>query len=336
MSFCPVCGAHHDPKIPCADRAGELLRDAGIKPKPMGKKELQKNIKKANRGLMILIVLVLSLFAVAILLHYLGFLRGDPWSARDDIVSGNWWLNKREYDKAIADYTQAIKSWGLSKENLSIAYYGRGSAWYGKEDFKNAVADFSEAIRLGPRSEAYYARGMSWLYAGGYNKAISDFNEAIRIYPQFAAAYMVRGVTEYIKGEFSSAATDLAKSQQFNADFYTAIWLYLAREHDHVNGKAELAVNSRGLDTKKWPGVVVRVYLGMADPSTITSKVEEADLDSREEQMCEANFFLGEWHFVNNRKELAQKNLAKAQSSCPMHSFEYSAASIDLSRLEHK
>jgi len=67
MSFCPVCGAHHDPKIPCADRAGELLRDAGIEPKPMAEKELKKTIKKANRSMVIFLIVVLSLLLLTVL-----------------------------------------------------------------------------------------------------------------------------------------------------------------------------------------------------------------------------------------------------------------------------
>ncbi|HAM51849.1 MAG TPA: hypothetical protein DCP92_14620 [Nitrospiraceae bacterium] len=67
MSFCPVCGAHHDPKMPCADRAGELLRDAGIEPRAMGKKELKTTIKKANRSMVIILILVLSFLLLTVL-----------------------------------------------------------------------------------------------------------------------------------------------------------------------------------------------------------------------------------------------------------------------------
>jgi predicted nucleic acid-binding Zn ribbon protein len=70
MSFCPVCGAHHDPEMPCADRAGELLRNIGISPAPMGKKDLNKTIKKANRSLVVLLIVVLSLFLLSILISY--------------------------------------------------------------------------------------------------------------------------------------------------------------------------------------------------------------------------------------------------------------------------
>jgi hypothetical protein len=42
MPFCPICGAHHDPNMLCIDRAGEALKDMGVK-------QPQKELKKAHR-----------------------------------------------------------------------------------------------------------------------------------------------------------------------------------------------------------------------------------------------------------------------------------------------
>ncbi len=68
MSFCPICGTHHDPNFPCADRAGELLRDAGIEPKPMPEKEFKKTVKEANRSMIIIVIVVVGLILLTMLL----------------------------------------------------------------------------------------------------------------------------------------------------------------------------------------------------------------------------------------------------------------------------
>lgn len=68
MSFCPICGTHHDPNFPCADRAGELLRDAGIEPKPMAEKEFKKTIKKANRSMIVVLIVVLTVLLLTVLI----------------------------------------------------------------------------------------------------------------------------------------------------------------------------------------------------------------------------------------------------------------------------
>ena len=68
MSFCPICGTHHDPTFPCADRAGEVLRDAGIEAKPMAEKEFKETVKKADRSMIILVIVVAGLMLLALLL----------------------------------------------------------------------------------------------------------------------------------------------------------------------------------------------------------------------------------------------------------------------------
>ena len=53
---------------------------------------------------------------------------------------------KKEYDKAIADYTEAIR---LDPKNAR-AYTNRGGLGR-QEEYDKAIADFTEAIRLDPK-----------------------------------------------------------------------------------------------------------------------------------------------------------------------------------------
>lgn len=70
-TFCPICASHHDPSIGCADRVGEALREAGIERQPMGKVELETTVKKANRVVVVSVIVVLSLLFLTILLALL-------------------------------------------------------------------------------------------------------------------------------------------------------------------------------------------------------------------------------------------------------------------------
>lgn len=56
--FCPICKTYHDPNVVCTDRTGELLRAAGIEPKPMAEKEFKETTKKANRSLLLFVLVV--------------------------------------------------------------------------------------------------------------------------------------------------------------------------------------------------------------------------------------------------------------------------------------
>jgi hypothetical protein len=72
MSFCPKCGAHHDPNFPCVDRAGELMRDMGVeKLSKMSKQEFKILEKKADRSMLKILLTVIVgflLFLVTIII----------------------------------------------------------------------------------------------------------------------------------------------------------------------------------------------------------------------------------------------------------------------------
>ena len=137
--------------------------------------------------------------------------RGTPWSRKND------------YDKAIADYTEAIKldprTWRLStaaaspgttKKNttrrspisprpsgsiptIADAYAERGRAWASKNDDDKAIADYTEAIRIDPRTRCFQRPWLRWSRKNEYDKAIADYTEAIRLDPKTARLAHNRG-----------------------------------------------------------------------------------------------------------------------------------------------
>ncbi len=61
----------------------------------------------------------------------------------------------QEYDKVIADYTEAIR---IDPKNAGV-YTTRGFAWALKQEYDKAIADFAEAIRIQPENhDAYIGR----------------------------------------------------------------------------------------------------------------------------------------------------------------------------------
>ncbi|GHV69718.1 hypothetical protein AGMMS49928_13270 [Spirochaetia bacterium] len=112
---------------------------------------------------------------------------------------------KKDYDRAIADYTAAIRL----NPQYAIAYYNRGNSYYDKKDYDRAIADYTEAIRLNPQyASAYYNRGNLYRDKKDYDRAIADYTEAIRLNPQFANAYYNRGLTYFFKNDYDRAIAD--------------------------------------------------------------------------------------------------------------------------------
>ena len=125
---------------------------------------------------------------------------------------GDAYYDKGDYDRAIADYNEAIQL----DPKLAFAWNHRGNAYYVKGDYDRAIADYNEAIRVDPkRAAAWSNRGNAYYVKGDYDRAIADYNEAIQLDPKYALAYYGRGLAKERKGDQSGDA-DLAAARRIN------------------------------------------------------------------------------------------------------------------------
>lgn len=84
------------------------------------------------------------------------------------------WSNKKEYDRAIADSSEAIR---LDPKSAA-AYNNRGYAQRKKKEYEIAIVDYSEAIRLDPKLAIAYCN-RAWLWATCPVEAIRDGKRAV-------------------------------------------------------------------------------------------------------------------------------------------------------------
>jgi tetratricopeptide (TPR) repeat protein len=103
-----------------------------------------------------------------------------------------------DYDKALADFNQAIQL----DPKVAVAYNIRGAVYFHKGAYDRAFADFNQAIQLDPTYVfAYNNRGNVYLHKGDYDKAIADYDKAIQLDPKYAGAYDNRVKAYKVKGE---------------------------------------------------------------------------------------------------------------------------------------
>jgi tetratricopeptide (TPR) repeat protein len=101
----------------------------------------------------------------------------------DLIASGNLHYALREYDNAIADYTEATS---LDPRNAAAFAY-RGNTYYAMKKYDNAIADCTEAIRLDPNyADAFYRRGIARQSKGDRAGGEADIKAARAIDPSAA------------------------------------------------------------------------------------------------------------------------------------------------------
>jgi tetratricopeptide (TPR) repeat protein len=105
-------------------------------------------------------------------------IRRYPKSASGYQIRAGVYENIGDYDKAIADYTEAIRL----DPKLKEAYEKRAALYKEhKGDYGKAIADYTEVIRLDPDDMKYFNRAEAYEHKGDHDKAIADYTEAIRL-----------------------------------------------------------------------------------------------------------------------------------------------------------
>ena len=127
--------------------------------------------------------------------------------------------NKGEYDRAIEDYAKAI----ALRFDYAEAYFNRGNAQAEKGDTNSALEDYSIALVLKPDYvDAYYNRGAVYLKTERFEEAITDYSKIIGLKPELAAAYTNRGIAYNRNGEVDKAIEDFHRAIQLKPEDYMA------------------------------------------------------------------------------------------------------------------
>jgi tetratricopeptide (TPR) repeat protein len=94
-------------------------------------------------------------------------------------------MSKKEYEKAIDDYTAAIKG----DPQFAMGYSNRGKAWLARKEYEKVIEDCNKSIELDPRYAlplTYKAQALVQLKK--YGEADKAFAAAVKLSP-IAARY---------------------------------------------------------------------------------------------------------------------------------------------------
>lgn len=105
--------------------------------------------------------------------------------------SGDVLQNAKQYNEAIADYTQAISlAKSKSSDLLHLYYFNRGNSWLKLRDYQKAKQDYDQALTLQPYHQASYAnRAMAHYNLKSRNAACADWQKAYELGYTTAAQY---------------------------------------------------------------------------------------------------------------------------------------------------
>ena len=109
-----------------------------------------------------------------------GPLAGPSFAANQKDISD---CDQDEHDDLrITGCTRLINAREVSTRSIASAYNKQAIAWKHKGEIDKAIADYSQAIRTDPKLSApWHNRAQLWLSKEQYDKAIADFNQAIKL-----------------------------------------------------------------------------------------------------------------------------------------------------------
>jgi lipoprotein NlpI len=137
------------------------------------------------------------------------------------------------------------------------------------------------------------------------------------------------GYLYFRRGDFASAALNFREAVDGDSA-YLILWLYIAEARNgNQNAKHNLQRNASGLRPTTWPFPLVELFLGKRSRSATLAAAKTPAAQ------CEAQYYLGQWTLLLNKRADSIAALRKAKATCPKDFIEYAGAVAELNRLGH-
>lgn len=146
---------------------------------------------------------------------------GAPASATDTEI-----CFKQSGDAAIAACSAAISSGDYKGDRLAELYNSRGVEWRLKENYERALADYNEALAIAPGYAAALGN-RCWALAvvGKGSEALADCNESLRLRPNNDGTHNNRCLANFRLGNLDAALSDCQIAIDANATRSQALFL---------------------------------------------------------------------------------------------------------------
>mgnify|MGYP001614130674 FL=1 len=139
-------------------------------------------------------------------------------------------------DELVQEVTQ-LSRLIQAKPTQAALYARRGTAWFKLREFDKAIEDFSAALKLNDKlDEAWFGRGMALGRNGQVDEGIVDLGVYIHRHPTSSLAYTKRGVRYIWKGDLDNAEKDLARAIALNpknAEAHDDLGVIYAQRRDY-------------------------------------------------------------------------------------------------------
>ena len=291
-----------------------------------------------------------------------------PASGRsyDDLNAGIQLYNLRQWNEAVLALDKALAANDLVPSLQFIAHYDRAWAHLYLRQYDLALQDYSASLTLRPsETQVLIDRAVTYLNMGKLEQAAADIDAVIAAHPQLPRPYALRATIDVKRGQMDKSREDMKAllkllpettkrgnglgiinwqigeigdaEDNFSYEashgpntVYAWLWYTLAEVR---LGKTVPRRSLPDFDKTAWPAPIISFFLGDMAQDAVFTAAQQGDIDATKGQICEANFYIGEWLLQHHDEAGAKPLMAKAASDCPTSFIEWSPAQTDLAGL---
>ncbi len=227
------------------------------------------------------------------------------------------------FAEALADEATLIQM----EPNEPGLYVLRSAAYRRTGDYDAARKDADMAIALKPSDPAgYFAKASAFEAQGRLDDALAAIGIALQKSRRNLFAQMQKGILLWEQKKFEDAEQAFIDAQGLAPDFgYAQLWRTIAHRAAHPE-ESDPPPAAGKLDMAVWPAPLAALYDGAATPAQVAAAAAAATPADRRLHLCEADFYVAQWHLMNGRPAAGRKGLDKAVHDCPYDAVERAAA----------
>ena len=234
-----------------------------------------------------------------------------------------------DHDEKIADCTRAIQG-GVQTTQKRAFTYGTSHLAYYPEG--RAISDDIETVRLDTKDPDARNHGTKDQAKSDLNQIIVYYDAAIKRDPKDDDAYFHRGLAHFYTGSLPLALAGLSQASNLDPEYaYYALWVDILNKRGKVASRLRQAIAH--INMTKWPAPVIRLFLNQMTPAAVLAAADDPDAKTKEGQVCEANFYVGELALEQGMKEESARLFRLAAADCPRNFVEGPAAYAELRAL---
>jgi lipoprotein NlpI len=206
-----------------------------------------------------------------------------------------------------------------------------------------AMTDIQTAMRLAPSSGAsFFVRGGVYFRHGELQRSLADLTRALQLGFNPGDVYRSRGLVHLYLGRTDAAIADFKRSYELHTDEEARLWPLIwqlsavrrANQNIDADLKSRIHKELSKANKQEWPRPLLQLFQGQVTPDQLLRNIEaENKGDDKELVLCEAYFYIGQWHLMRGDKLKAREFLEKSLAQGALSYMETASVQYEIKAL---